>query len=78
LREEHSLLDFFRRNKRCYSQAEAAKVLAHSENIRWSEEEAGEAIDYLVKAGKIGRANNLVWKNRLTVVSNLSSNSNCP
>jgi ATP-dependent DNA helicase RecQ len=72
LREEHSLLDFFRRNKRCYSSAEAAKVLARSENIFWSEEDAGEAIDYLVKTGKIGRANNLLWKNRLTVVSNIS------
>jgi ATP-dependent DNA helicase RecQ len=67
LREEHSLLDFFRRNKRCYSPVEAAKVLARSEKICWSEEEAGEAIDYLVKAGKIKRANNPVWKNRLTV-----------
>jgi ATP-dependent DNA helicase RecQ len=69
LREEHSLLDFFRRNKRCYSPAEAAKVLAHSVNIFLSEEEAGEAIDYLVKAGKIGRANNLVWGNRLTIIN---------
>jgi len=67
LREEHSLLDFFRRNKRCYSRTEAAKALARSENIRWSEEEAGEAIKYLVRAGKIGMANNLLWKNRLTV-----------
>jgi len=68
LREEHSLLDFFHRNKRCYSPSEAAKVLAHSEDILWSEEDAGEAIDYLIKAGKIGRANNLVWRNRLTVI----------
>jgi ATP-dependent DNA helicase RecQ len=66
LREEHSLLDFFRRNKRCYSPSEAAKVLASSENVRWSEEEAGEAIEYLIKAGKIERANNLLWKNKLT------------
>jgi ATP-dependent DNA helicase RecQ len=68
LREEHSLLDFFRRNKRCYSPAEAAKVLARSENVRWSEEEVGETIDYLVKAGKIERANNLLWRNKLTVI----------
>jgi len=69
LREEDSLLDFFRRNKRCYSRTEAAKALARSENIRWSEEEAAEAIDYLVKAGKIGRVNNLLWKNKLAILN---------
>jgi hypothetical protein len=67
LREEHSLLDFFRRNKRCYSRTEAAKALARSEDIRWSEEEAAEAIDYLVKAGKIRRVNNFLWRNRLAI-----------
>jgi len=68
LREEPSLLDFFRRNKSCYSPTEAAKVLARSENVRWSEKEASEAVEYLIRAGKIRRTNNLVWKNRLTIV----------
>jgi ATP-dependent DNA helicase RecQ len=65
LREEHSLLDFFRRNKRCYSPTEAAKVLVRPENIRWSEEDASEAIDQLIKMGKIKKLNNPLWKNKL-------------
>ena len=69
LREEHSLLDFFRRNKRCYSPTEAAKVLACSESIRWSEGDAGEAIDYLINAGKIIKVNNPLWRNRLTILN---------
>jgi ATP-dependent DNA helicase RecQ len=67
LREEHNLLDFFRKNKRCYSPTGAAKVLARSENIRWSEEDAAEAIEQLIKMGKIGRVSNPLWKNTLTV-----------
>jgi ATP-dependent DNA helicase RecQ len=72
LREEHSLLSFFRRNKRCYSLTEAAKVLARSENIRWSQEDAKEAIDYFVKAGKLRKVNNPLWKYRLTLNLNLA------
>ena len=68
LREEHSLLDFFRRNKRCYSPTEAAEVLASAENIHWSEEDAGDAIEYLVKAGKLKEINNFFWKNRVTLL----------
>jgi len=67
LREENSLLDFFRRNKRCYSPTEAAKVLARSENIRWSEEDAAEAIEQLIKMEKIRRVSNPFWKNKLTI-----------
>jgi ATP-dependent DNA helicase RecQ len=70
--EENSLLDFFRRNKRCYSPSEAAKVLARSENIRWGEEDAKEAISYLIKTGKLRKVNNQLWKNKLTLNLNLS------
>jgi ATP-dependent DNA helicase RecQ len=72
LREEYSLLDFFRRNKRSYTKTEAAGVLARSENIRWSEEDAAEAIDQLIKMGKIRKLNNPLWRNKLTVISSLA------
>jgi ATP-dependent DNA helicase RecQ len=73
LREEYSLLDFFRRNKRSYSAAEAAMVLARSENIRWSGEDASEAIDQLIKTGKLKKLNIPLWKNKLTAIKHILS-----
>ena len=67
LREEHSLKDFFRRNKRSYTDTEAARALSCAENIRWSEEEAREAIAYLVKSGKLKKLKNPLWKDKLTI-----------
>ena len=68
LREEYSLLDFLCRNKRSYTADEAAGVLSRSENIRWSEDDAGEAIDELIRMGKIKKARNPLWKNKLTIL----------
>jgi ATP-dependent DNA helicase RecQ len=67
LREETSLMDFFRRNKRCYTINDAAGVLAATENIRWSEEEARQTVLYLINAGKLKKSRNFFWKHRLTV-----------
>ena len=74
LREEQSLRDFFRRNKRSYTANEAARVLAGARNIRWSEEDAAEAINYLVKTGSLKKLKNPLWKNKV----GLSNNSNKP
>jgi ATP-dependent DNA helicase RecQ len=65
LREEYSLVDFFHRNKRAYTAGEAARVLARAQNISWSEEEAGKAISYLVKTGKLKKMKKPLWKNRI-------------
>ena len=67
-REEQSLIDFFRRNKRCYTENEAAELLARAEGINWDEELAVEAIKYLVKTGKLKRSKNPFWKNKLNKV----------
>ena len=66
LREEHSLRDFFRRNRRAYTAREAAGILSRAENIQWSEEDAGEAINYLIKTGKLKKLKNPFWKNKIT------------
>jgi ATP-dependent DNA helicase RecQ len=66
LREENSVTDFFRRNKRSYSAAEASGVLARAENIRWSSEDAAEVIDYLIKIEKLKKSKNILWKNKLS------------
>ncbi|MCL2319052.1 MAG: RecQ family ATP-dependent DNA helicase [Treponema sp.] len=65
LREEQSLLDFFRRNRRSYTAGEAAKVLARAEHIGWSGEEAGEAVNYLIKTGKLKKSKNPLWKDKI-------------
>ena len=67
LREEESLRDFFYRNKRSYTQAEAADVLARAENIHWSAEEAKEAINHLIKTGKLKKMKNPLWKNKINL-----------
>ena len=66
LREEQSLRGFFRRNRRAYTAGEAARVLAKAQNIRCSEEEASEAINYFVKTGALKRLKNPLWKNKIS------------
>ena len=67
LREEGSLVDFFLRNRRSYTADEAARLLAGAENIRWSMEEASEAINYLVKAGKLVKLSGPPGKAKITL-----------
>jgi ATP-dependent DNA helicase RecQ len=67
LREELSLGDFFRRNRRCYTPDEASRVLAEAETVHWSEEEAGEAVRAFLKKGTLKLLKGPVWKNKITV-----------
>ncbi|MDR2051847.1 MAG: RecQ family ATP-dependent DNA helicase [Treponema sp.] len=62
LREEASLLDFFRRNKRAYTINEAAGILARAENIRWSKEDAGQCVRHLAGGGKLKKPKNIFWR----------------
>jgi ATP-dependent DNA helicase RecQ len=65
LREEASLLDFFRRNKRAYTVNEAVHILAQAENIRWSEEDAGLSVNRLIKNKIIKKQKNVFWRNKI-------------
>jgi ATP-dependent DNA helicase RecQ len=67
LREESSMEDFFRRNKRRYTTIEAASVLAQAETIRWSEKEAKLVIDHLIRNDKLRKSGNMLWKGALTL-----------
>jgi ATP-dependent DNA helicase RecQ len=67
LREESSLLDFFRKNKRYYTINEAVQVLAQAEKIRWSSEEAKQSIDCLIRNKKLKKLKNIFWKNKLAL-----------
>jgi len=66
LREEASVLDFFRRNRRRFTYDEAVSVLAESKTIKWSEEDASMVIGYLLKSKKLKRIKNFLWKNKIT------------
>jgi ATP-dependent DNA helicase RecQ len=67
LREEAGMVDFFRRNKRVFTIDEAARVLAQEEKLRWSEEDAKYAVNYLVESGKLRKLNGIFWKNKITL-----------
>jgi ATP-dependent DNA helicase RecQ len=73
LREEPSLMDFFRKNKRAYTVNEAADTLSRAENIRWSGEDIKNCINFLIREGKLKKLNSIFWKNRITVPGNTSA-----
>jgi len=66
LREEASVLDFFRRNKRRYTVNEAARALTQRENVFWSEDEAKLVVNHLVYSGKLAKSKNVFWKGALS------------
>jgi ATP-dependent DNA helicase RecQ len=66
LREESSLWNFFRANKRCFTVNEAVDILVRAEHIRWPEEDARETVKYLLKTGTLRKSRNVFWKNRIT------------
>jgi ATP-dependent DNA helicase RecQ len=67
LREESSILDFFRRYKRCYTQNQAAAVLAENKSIRWSQDDASIVIGNLIKNGKLKKIKRFPWKGKISL-----------
>ncbi|MDR2185681.1 MAG: RecQ family ATP-dependent DNA helicase [Treponema sp.] len=66
LREEASLTDFFRRNRRIYTLKEAAAVLARTGTVGWTEDEARLAVLELIRNKRIRKMRNFLWKDKLT------------
>lgn len=66
LREEQSIIDFFRNNKRSYTQNKAAFILSQNKTIRWSQEEASKVISYLINRNKLKRLKHFPWRNKIT------------
>ena len=62
LREEKSLLDFFKRNRNSYTLPMAINILKDAK-VNWNEDDASEAISYLIKTGKIIRSKNPFFRN---------------
>ena len=69
LREEFSVLDFFRRNKRRFTVDQAVGVLTSSQ-IRWSQDEAEQVINYMIKTGKLKKLKHFPWKDKITFIQN--------
>ena len=67
LREEKSILNFFRQNKRRFTLDEAVSILAETKSINWSEEDASIAINHLIKTGKLKKIKRLLWKGKITL-----------
>jgi ATP-dependent DNA helicase RecQ len=66
LREEFTVQDFIRRNKRRYAIYEVAAILAKSKSHHWSEGEVKQVINDLIKAGRIGKTGKIFWEGALT------------
>jgi ATP-dependent DNA helicase RecQ len=67
LREVAPLMDFFRKNRRVFTPAEAAEALAEAPALRWSAEEARESCGELIRQGKLRVIRSPLWKGRITV-----------
>jgi len=77
LRETSSITEFFRRNKRRFTQEEAASVLAQSETIRWSEEDAALVIGHLLRTGELKKINYFPWRSKITAKKNNPRKGGC-
>ena len=64
-REENSILDFIRRNRRAYTIDEAAACIGSAEKSCCSEKEAKELLHSFIKTEKLFLYRNPLWKKRL-------------
>jgi len=67
LREESTVMQFFKKNKRRFTANQAASVLAESETLHWSEQDASLVIGYLLKIGKLKKIKHFPWKNKISI-----------
>ncbi|MDR3248259.1 MAG: RecQ family zinc-binding domain-containing protein, partial [Treponema sp.] len=67
LREEGSVLDFFKLNKRAYTPGEATVILSEAEHIGWSAGEAKLVVEELVKTGKLRVMGRGLWRGKITI-----------
>jgi ATP-dependent DNA helicase RecQ len=67
LREEESVLGFFRKNRRAYTLEEAIPVLAGSAALRWSDGEAKKTVLRLLRTGRLKKLRRFPWRNKITL-----------
>jgi ATP-dependent DNA helicase RecQ len=64
---ETPLLDFFKRNRRCYTITQAAVILAESQHYSWSTDEVKQAIQEFISMKQLKVSKNILWKNKLSI-----------
>jgi ATP-dependent DNA helicase RecQ len=67
LREEASLIAFFTHHRRWYTLAEAAQVLSQTAPLRWSPEEAKQAVTQLITQHTLRYLKHPLWKHKIDV-----------
>jgi ATP-dependent DNA helicase RecQ len=65
---ETPLLDFFKRNRRRYTIAQAAFILAECKQYSWSSDDVKQAIQGFISMKQLKVSKNILWKNKLTVL----------
>ncbi|MDR2633282.1 MAG: RecQ family ATP-dependent DNA helicase [Treponema sp.] len=65
LREEPSLIAFFRKQRRRYTLREAVQVLSQAPALSWSEEEAEQALRRLIAGHILRQRRDPLWKDKL-------------
>jgi ATP-dependent DNA helicase RecQ len=66
LREEESMLWFFRKNKRAYTLEEATAILSDAEMLGWPTGEVKLVLNELVKTGKLRIMGRGLWKGKIS------------
>ncbi|MDR3115137.1 MAG: RecQ family ATP-dependent DNA helicase [Treponema sp.] len=67
LREERSLIGFFKNHRRRYTLIEAAQVLSQAAALGWSPEEAKQGITNLITRHTLRHITHPLWKNKIDV-----------
>jgi ATP-dependent DNA helicase RecQ len=65
LREEASLIGFFKNHRRRYTLTEAAQVLSQAAPHRWSPEEAKQGVMQLITQHTLRQIKHPLWKNKI-------------
>jgi ATP-dependent DNA helicase RecQ len=68
LREEESIIKFFRKNRCCYTINEVTQILAQEENINISENEARQVIEKLISMNTLRIMKDFLWRGRITTI----------
>jgi hypothetical protein len=65
LREEESILGFFKQHKRSYTLGEATVILAEMGHIGWTPGEVKLVLEELIKTGKLRVMGRGLWKGKI-------------
>jgi ATP-dependent DNA helicase RecQ len=65
LREEKSVIAFFKQNWNIYTIYEAVKILEQTQNVEWSEDDVRIVLNHLLTKGSIRKNKIFLWKDKI-------------